>query len=146
MKWKGITTTIGVTIALQTSIASASKHSLAHLNQLDLKHHRHYREPQASKAEVGGIGEAAGISSSAEVKRRGGQCEFPTDAGLVAVTPDAQNGGWAMSPNQPCLPGNYCPYACPSGQMMDQWDPRATSYTFPQSMVSRTDPYFSAQI
>jgi hypothetical protein len=47
--------------------------------------------------------------------KRQGQCQFPTDCGLVAVTPDQQNAGWAMSPNQPCLPGNYCPFACPSG-------------------------------
>ena len=64
------------------------------------------------------------------------QCEFPTDAGLVAVTPDAQNAGWAMSPDQPCKPGNYCPYACPPGQLMAQWDPTATSYSYPKSMVS----------
>jgi hypothetical protein len=47
--------------------------------------------------------------------KRESQCQFPTDVGLVPVTPDQQNAGWAMSPNQPCLPGNYCPYACPSG-------------------------------
>ena len=47
--------------------------------------------------------------------KRSGQCQFPTDAGLVPVTPNAQNAGWAMSPDQPCTPGNYCPYACPSG-------------------------------
>ena len=33
-----------------------------------------------------------------------GACEFPKDAGLVAVTPDKKNAGWAMSPDQPCLP------------------------------------------
>ena len=47
--------------------------------------------------------------------KRQSQCQFPTDCGLVPVTPGQQNAGWAMSPNQPCLPGNYCPYACPSG-------------------------------
>ncbi|MCJ1322118.1 hypothetical protein MMC15_007463 [Xylographa vitiligo] len=134
MKLKRITTTIGVTIALRASVANGSKHTHAHLNQLDLNHHHHYRDPRTSKAEVGGIGEALELSSSPEVRSRGGLCQFPTDAGLVAVTPGSQNGGWAMSPNQPCLPGNYCPYACPPGQMMDQWDPQATSYTYPQSM------------
>lgn len=68
-------------------------------------------------------------------EKRGGQCEFPSDAGLVAVTPDQQNAGWAMSPNQPCEPGNYCPYACPPGQVSMQWNPEATSYTYPLSMV-----------
>jgi hypothetical protein len=48
--------------------------------------------------------------------KRSGQCQFPTDCGLVPVTPNAQNAGWAMSPDQPCTPGNFCPYACPSGR------------------------------
>lgn len=62
-------------------------------------------------------------------------CPFPTDAGLVAVTPEFENAGWAMSPDQPCKTGMYCPYACPSGQLMNQWDPSATTYTYPQSQV-----------
>ncbi|KAF7587777.1 hypothetical protein BBP40_006712 [Aspergillus hancockii] len=64
----------------------------------------------------------------------GGSCQFPKDAGLVAVTPNEQNAGWAMSPDQPCKPGNYCPYACPPGQVSMQWDPKATSYSYPMSM------------
>lgn len=69
------------------------------------------------------------------IDKRGGQCQFPTDAGLVAVTPKAMNAGWAMSPDQPCKPDSYCPYACPPGQVMAQWDPKATAYTYPASMV-----------
>ncbi|QKX61764.1 uncharacterized protein TRUGW13939_08920 [Talaromyces rugulosus] len=69
-----------------------------------------------------------------QTEKRGGQCEFPSDAGLVAVTPDEQNAGWAMSPNQLCEPGSYCPYACPPGQVSMQWNPKATSYTYPLSM------------
>lgn len=69
------------------------------------------------------------------IEKRGGQCQFPTDAGLVAVTPKAMNAGWAMSPDQPCMPDSYCPYACPPGQVMAQWDPKATAYTYPASMV-----------
>ncbi|KGO76602.1 Uncharacterized protein PITC_091250 [Penicillium italicum] len=66
--------------------------------------------------------------------KRSGKCKFPSDAGLVEITPHEQNAGWAMSPDQPCEPGNYCPYACPSGQVSMQWDPKATSYTYPMSM------------
>lgn len=70
------------------------------------------------------------------VERRGGTCQFPTDeADLVAITPDEQNAGWAMSPNQQCEPGGYCPVACKPGMVMAQWDPAATSYTYPLSMV-----------
>lgn len=95
------------------AVVEAARHGHGH------HHHRHQ-----SVAEDG-----------TPLEKRGGQCQFPTDAGLVAITPDQQNAGWAMSPNQPCLPGHYCPYACPPGQVSMQWDPKATSYTYPQSMV-----------
>ncbi|KAF5101436.1 hypothetical protein D0Z00_000915 [Geotrichum galactomycetum] len=68
-----------------------------------------------------------------DLKKRSNQCQFPTNAGLVAVTPNEQNAGWAMSPDQPCKPGMYCPYACPAGQVGLQWDPKATSYSYPIS-------------
>lgn len=67
--------------------------------------------------------------------KKSGKCKFPSDAGLVAITPGAVNEGWAMSPDESCAPGNYCPYACPPGQMSMQWDPKATSYSYPMSMV-----------
>lgn len=73
------------------------------------------------------------VSAAPLAKRGSNTCSFPTNEGLVAVTPKSQNGGWAMSPDQQCTPGNYCPYACPPGKVMAQWDPSATSYTYPQS-------------
>lgn len=74
-------------------------------------------------------------SAPAVIKERGGQCQFPTDdANLVAVTPNEQNAGWAMSPDQPCKPGHYCPFACKPGMVMNQWDPDST-YDYPASMV-----------
>ncbi|KAI5802983.1 hypothetical protein EDC01DRAFT_702716 [Geopyxis carbonaria] len=60
-------------------------------------------------------------------KRQATTCGFPTDGPeLVAVTPDQQNGGWAMAPNMPCTAGMYCPYACKPGKEMAQWDPAST--------------------
>ncbi|KAH3363953.1 hypothetical protein KXW94_005993 [Aspergillus fumigatus] len=94
----------------------ASKH--AHRHQMRNEHSAVH-----SVAEVG-----------APLEKRGGKCQFPTDAGLVAVTPNMKNAGWAMSPDQACEPGNYCPYACPPGQVSMQWDPEATSYSYPKSM------------
>ncbi|KAI4186505.1 MAG: hypothetical protein LQ346_005679 [Caloplaca aetnensis] len=41
--------------------------------------------------------------------KRTGQCAFPEEAGLVPV-PGSSNGGWAMSPDECCEPGGYCPY------------------------------------
>ncbi|KAJ5291943.1 hypothetical protein N7478_001194 [Penicillium angulare] len=78
--------------------------------------------------------EARVVPETTTLQKRGGQCQFPSDAGLVSVTPNEENAGWAMSPNQPCKPGNYCPYACPPGQVSMQWDPEATSYSYPMSM------------
>lgn len=62
------------------------------------------------------------------------KCPFPKDKKLVAVAEDCENEGWAMSPDEPCIPGKYCPYACPPGQVMNQWDPSAKTYSYPSSM------------
>ncbi|EXK32348.1 murein transglycosylase [Fusarium oxysporum f. sp. lycopersici 4287] len=71
---------------------------------------------------------------SSTLEKRGGQCQFPTDdPNMVAVTPDAKNAGWAMSPDQECKPGSYCPFACKPGMVMNQWDPDST-YEYPASM------------
>jgi len=78
--------------------------------------------------------------------KKSGKCKFPSDAGLVAITPGAANEGWAMSPDESCTPGNYCPYACPPGQMSMQWDPKATSYSYPMSMVSDFKDFKRAQM
>ncbi|KAF4966954.1 hypothetical protein FSARC_5439 [Fusarium sarcochroum] len=68
------------------------------------------------------------------LEKREGQCQFPTDdPNMVAVTPDEKNGGWAMSPDQECKPGSYCPFACKPGMVMNQWDPDST-YDYPASM------------
>ncbi|KAE8375192.1 hypothetical protein BDV26DRAFT_283684 [Aspergillus bertholletiae] len=93
----------------------AARHGRGHI-------HNHQRDVN-SVAEI-----------EAPLEKRGGSCEFPKDAGLVAVTPNFMNAGWAMSPDEPCKPGNYCPYACPPGQVSMQWDPKATSYSYPMSM------------
>ncbi|KAJ9272825.1 CAZyme family GH132 [Paecilomyces variotii] len=69
-----------------------------------------------------------------QVEKRAVTCDFPTDEGLVAVTPSEQNAGWAMAPDRPCKAGQWCPYACPSGMVSMQWNPEVTSYTYPGSM------------
>lgn len=112
-------------LLLLVTLAQAHKH--AH-EQLNVLHRRHREERLARKINAS--------DELGELEKRGGQCVFPADAGLVAITPGSANAGWAMSPDQACTPGSYCPYACPSGQVSVQWDPSATSYTYPQSMVS----------
>lgn len=78
----------------------------------------------------------SGNATDTVLVKKNSQCQFPSDAGLVSVTPKEQNAGWAMSPDEPCKPGNYCPYACPPGKVSMQWDPKATSYNYPMSKVS----------
>lgn len=102
---------------------------LALIANVEAAHHGHgHRHGHAHEART--------VPENVTLEKKGGQCQFPSGAGLVAITPGEQNAGWAMSPNQPCKPGNYCPYACPAGQVSMQWDPEATSYSYPMSMVS----------
>ena len=139
MRRRAITTSASALLLLAASVVSAKHGTHEQLNALH-KRHRANRDLSArSLAEDGEIGvEIRGIPEATALnveKRGGGQCAFPYDAGLVAVTPGSQNAGWAMSPDQPPKPGNYLPYACPAGQVSVQWDPSATSYSYPKSMV-----------
>lgn len=121
---------------LLLSQASASKHShgLGRLDRLE-KRHNHLRKHSHTSPSAGTEASTIlGDGGHQEVKR--GTCSFPTGDGLVAVTPGSSNGGWALSPDETCTAGSYCPYACPSGQVSMQWDPSVTSYTYPGSMVS----------
>ena len=132
MRSRTFTASVSALLLFAASIVEA-KHSHGHLHTLFERHHSH-RDQHRSIPEAGESGIA--LKSPDKRGRNGGQCPFPYDAGLVAVTPDAQNAGWAMSPDQPCLPDSYCPYACPPGQVSMQWDPTATEYAYPKSMVS----------
>ena len=116
------------------AVTEASKHSHEQLHALHKKHHMH-SDSHKSVFERG----ESGIELQAEttaVQKRSSQCQFPSDAGLVAVTPSELNGGWAQSPDMACTPGNWCPFACPPGQLTAQWDPSVTSYVYPGSTVS----------
>lgn len=115
------------------AVADASKHAHEHLHAAHKRHHAHH-EMHQSKAERGESGLDLRAETTA-IKKRSGQCPFPTDAGLVQVTPDGENAGWAQAPDMPCVPGKWCPYACPPGQLMAQWDPSVTSYSYPGSTV-----------
>lgn len=124
MKTMQLRTALGAAAILFPSLCFA-KHGHSHnLEHLAYKRHNHNHLHVEHTQEA--------------VERRAATCAFPTDAGLVPITPDMSNGGWAMSPDQQCLPGNFCPFACPSGQVMAQWNPAATSYIYPLSMVGHT--------
>ncbi|RQM07844.1 hypothetical protein DH86_00000720 [Scytalidium sp. 3C] len=124
MKFSDVKTAVSALVLL-LALECEAKHGHAHhhLERLGRKHeHKVLHASSLLNSE-----------EKPELKKRS-QCQFPTDAGLVAVTPGSQNGGWAMSPDQECTPNSYCPVACPSGQVSMQWNPLATSYTYPLSM------------
>ncbi|KAL2443542.1 putative secreted beta-glucosidase adg3 [Exophiala dermatitidis] len=138
MRQRTLTSSASALLLLAASVIGA-KHGGVHdhLEVLHKRHRAHRGLHSRSTAEDGDHGiEIRTVTETVTptLEKRGGQCAFPTDAGLVAVTPNEQNAGWAMSPDQPCKPGNYCPYACPPGQVSMQWDPSATSYSYPKSM------------
>ncbi|KAK4186867.1 hypothetical protein QBC35DRAFT_252166 [Podospora australis] len=59
-------------------------------------------------------------------------CSLPDDPDLVHI-PGAVNNGFAMSPDEPCEDGKWCPIACKPGKVMAQWKPN-TKFTYPESM------------
>lgn len=124
------TTSILAVFAANIASLVLAKHGDSHLRALEHRHLHHQGRSLSAIERRNGyrVEEPA-------VEKRTGQCQFPEDAGLVPVS-GSSNGGWAMSPDECCEPGGYCPYACPPGQVSMQWDPDATSYTYPQSMVS----------
>lgn len=118
---------VGAVILLLATVSTAKhSHNSLQLDILERRHaHNHMRLHASRRAE----------SEKEQTLEKRTTCEFPTDAGLVAIDPSGQNAGWAMSPDESCTAGNYCPYACPPGELMAQWDPKATSYSYPASMV-----------
>ncbi len=135
MKFLDIQAAIGTAILLLSFPCDAKHQHASHNLEVLGRRHNHWRlhERATSRAEEGND-----TVEGDELKKRN-SCSFPTNAGLVAVTPGSSNSGWAMSPDQSCAPGSYCPYACPPGKVMQQWSPEATSYTYPESMVCVED-------
>ncbi|RYP75711.1 hypothetical protein DL771_002198 [Monosporascus sp. 5C6A] len=95
--------------------------------------HQHLHQKLAHAHGSSGYNEKYSARNISALEKRGNKaCPFPTDKGLVAVTPGAKNAGWAMAPDQECVEGTWCPIACPPGQVMNQWKPQ-TTYAFPES-------------
>ncbi|KEF60494.1 murein transglycosylase [Exophiala aquamarina CBS 119918] len=137
MRKRTITSSASALLLLLASLVSAKHATHEHLNALHKRHRASRELGVRSTSEDGDMGveiRAISETTAPKVEKRGGQCAFPYDAGLVPVTPGQQNAGWAMSPDQPPKPGSYMPYACPPGQVSMQWDPSATSYSYPKSM------------
>ncbi|KAJ4389857.1 hypothetical protein N0V93_007329 [Gnomoniopsis smithogilvyi] len=94
--------------------------------------HRHFHHRHSGN-HTHGHTQDVDLVKRGRLVNRAGQCAFPEDEGLVTITPTELNAGWALSPDQECTAGSYCPYACPPGQLMNQWKPGST-YVYPDSM------------
>ena len=113
-----LSTAFGTALALHAAIVRA-KHNNINLDALE-RRHQHNRVHYVSRAETG-------LAIEVSIEKRGGTCQWPSDAGFVAVSPNDANGGWAMSPDQgehetglavhrlttylECKYDSYCPYA-----------------------------------
>ena len=94
-----LSTAFGTALALHATIARA-KHNNDHLDTLE-RRHQHSKVRHVSRAETGLVVEV-------QIEKRGGTCQWPSDAGFVAVSPKDANGGWAMSPDQGECVTNLC--------------------------------------
>src|SRR5277367_3671468 len=98
MKFLDSQTAIGAAILL-LSIPSQASHS--HLEVLERRHSHHHHKKAHTSPRVDGLGDVA-----QNLKKRG-SCTFPTNVGLVPVTPGLLNAGWAQAPDMPCRPNHY---------------------------------------
>ncbi|KAI2465570.1 hypothetical protein F4781DRAFT_20208 [Annulohypoxylon bovei var. microspora] len=134
MKITTIQAVLGSAILLLNAqlCAATTGHTHHHLH-LEKKH-GHIHSHGHGLAQYNSSNPKYSVRNSSPLASRDGKkkCQFPSDKGLVAVTPSGQNGGWAMAPDQQCVSGTWCPFACPSGQVMAQWKP-GTTYAYPES-------------
>ena len=121
MKFFVQTAAFALLSASQMDVAAGHSHHHAHLKRHTHSHHgpRSIFEGPRSEAPT--------------LEKKDVRCRLPDDPDLHYV-PGAENNGFAMSPDQPCKGGMFCPIACKSGKVMAQWEP-GSSYTYPSSMV-----------
>ncbi len=101
-------------------VSASQGHRHAHLQHA--RHHGHVHSHPAGE-----------VIEAPKVVARKAPCSLPDHPDLVRV-PGADNHGFAMSPDEPCEDGKWCPIACVPGKLMAQWKPD-TGYHYPESMV-----------
>jgi len=119
---------------LEAALGAASLFLSAQPAVAKHSHHHHAHELFAAKRHGHGHLQAGDAVNTSKVQKRSG-CSLPDHPDLVFV-PGAENNGFAMSPDEPCTDGKYCPFACKPGKVMAQWEPGST-YKYPESMVSQ---------
>jgi hypothetical protein len=125
MKFSIVQAAIGsASVLLSAQPASANLgHRRAHIEHARRHGHGHGHEQRQADEIIG----------APKVSARKASCSLPDDPDLVHVPGDVNNG-FAMSPDEPCEDGKWCPIACVSGKVMAQWKPD-TVQVYPESMV-----------
>ncbi|KAK4041176.1 hypothetical protein C8A01DRAFT_34793 [Parachaetomium inaequale] len=117
----------------QAAIGSASILLSAQPVSANLGHrHAHLEHARRHGHGLGHSHQAGEVLGAPKVAARKASCTLPDHPDLVRV-PGKDNNGFAMSPDEPCVDGTWCPIACVSGKLMAQWKPN-TTYTYPESM------------
>lgn len=115
---------VALMLSVQPAVATHG-HSHSRVHALYRKHHHQHMHAH----------ELIDAPKSSDKVEKRGTCTLPDHDDLHYV-PGAMNAGFAMSPDQECAHGSYCPIACKPGKVMAQWKPD-TKYVYPESMVSR---------
>ncbi|KXX83415.1 putative secreted beta-glucosidase adg3 [Madurella mycetomatis] len=120
MKFSILQAALGsASILFSTQVVSAGHgHGHRHAHDQYAKRHTHAHQ-------------RGGLPGAPKAPRKA-TCSLPDHPDLVHV-PGADNNGFAMSPDEPCEDGKWCPIACVSGKVMAQWKPN-TTYNYPESM------------
>ncbi|KAK4640567.1 hypothetical protein QC761_601530 [Podospora bellae-mahoneyi] len=122
-----LTTTLQAVIGSASFLFAAQPALAGHVHGGHRHAHERYARRQNHHSHM--AGEVIGAS---RIAARKAPCSLPDDPDLVRVPGDVNNG-FAMSPDEPCEDGKWCPIACRSGKVMAQWKPN-TKYTYPESM------------
>ncbi|KAH6856439.1 hypothetical protein B0I37DRAFT_75947 [Chaetomium sp. MPI-CAGE-AT-0009] len=115
---------------VQAAIGSASVLLSAQPVSANLGHRHAHAE--YARRHGHGHGQAGEVIGAPKVAARKASCSLPDDPDLVYV-PGKVNNGFAMSPDEPCEDGKWCPVACVPGKVMAQWKPH-TKQVYPESM------------
>ncbi|KAK4204890.1 hypothetical protein QBC40DRAFT_292421 [Triangularia verruculosa] len=128
------TTTLQAAIGSASLLFSAQPALAGHVHGGHRRAHERYARRQNHHSHMAGE-----VIGAPKISARKAPCSLPDDPDLVHVPGDVNNG-FAMSPDEPCEDGKWCPIACKSGKVMAQWKPN-TKYTYPESMPFKEKPY-----
>ncbi|EHA54944.1 hypothetical protein MGG_11149 [Pyricularia oryzae 70-15] len=129
------TATLGAALLLLgvQQCAATSGHRSLH-RQFEKRHGHNHLPTRSFEADLRSP-ESEESGNISEVRKRGSSCSLPDDDDSLVRITDTRNDnqGFAMSPDQTCEDGMYCPFACKPGMLMNQWK-EGTSFKPVESM------------